>query len=65
VIIFNAPLTIEKHEHRAIEMTAQMREEMASLSGNWHKRGIDLGFGAGIAVGYATMGTIGFEERLD
>jgi adenylate cyclase len=65
MIVFNAPLTMERHEYRAVEMTVQMRNEMADLSANWRKRGINLGFGAGIAVGYATIGTIGFEERLD
>ena len=31
----------------------------------WKKRGHDLGFGVGIANGYATLGAIGFEGRRD
>lgn len=31
----------------------------------WQKRGHTLGFGVGIAVGYATLGQIGFEGRFD
>ena len=38
---------------------------MAALSAGWRKRGYALGFGVGIAGGYATIGTIGFEQRLD
>ena len=41
----------------------------ASGSGRWpragSKRGYELGFGVGIAVGYATLGRIGFEGRYD
>ena len=31
----------------------------------WQKRGYELDFGIGIAQGYATIGAIGFEGRLD
>lgn len=46
-------------------MTLQIRDSVAALAAGWKKRGYALGFGAGIAGGFATMGTIGFEERLD
>ena len=65
MILFNAPVPIEDHELRAIRMTVQMRDSVAALALGWHKRGYELGFGAGLAEGYATIGTIGFEERLD
>jgi class 3 adenylate cyclase len=42
-----------------------MRERFQELSGNWRKLGYDLGFGVGIAQGYATIGAIGFEGRWD
>jgi class 3 adenylate cyclase len=35
------------------------------LSGRWRKQGFNLGFGMGIAHGYATLGRIGFEGRFD
>ena len=38
---------------------------MAELTPRWRKRGYDLGFGAGLALGYATCGEIGFEGRSD
>jgi class 3 adenylate cyclase len=46
-------------------MAIAMREALTKLSASWRKRGHSLGFGVGIAGGYATIGTIGFEQRLD
>jgi class 3 adenylate cyclase len=46
-------------------MAASMRERIATLTGAWRKRGFDLDFGVGIAQGYATIGAVGFEGRLD
>jgi adenylate cyclase len=46
-------------------MAVVMRDSVAVLSRGWKKRGYTLGFGVGIAGGYATIGTIGFEGRLD
>jgi adenylate cyclase len=65
MVLFNAPVPVDDHEMHAIRMTIQMRNSLAALSSEWRKRGYELGFGAGIASGYATLGTIGFEERLD
>jgi adenylate cyclase len=65
MIMFNAPLPVEDHEFQAICMALAMRTALSQLSSNWRKRGHDLGFGVGIASGYATIGTIGFEHRLD
>ena len=35
------------------------------LALQWRKHGHELGFGVGIAHGYATLGRIGFEGRFD
>jgi class 3 adenylate cyclase len=45
-------------------MAVEMRDEMAALSGKWRQLGHELGFGIGIAHGYATLGCIGFAGRL-
>jgi adenylate cyclase len=45
-------------------MAVEMRDEVAKLSGKWSRSGHLLGFGIGIAYGYATLGTIGYEGRL-
>jgi class 3 adenylate cyclase/PAS domain-containing protein len=65
MILFNDPVPVENHELQAIRMTLLMRESVAALARGWRKRGYALGFGVGIAGGYATIGTIGFEGRLD
>jgi class 3 adenylate cyclase/PAS domain-containing protein len=65
MILFNDPVPVENHELQAIRMTLRMRDSMAVLGQAWRKHGYALGFGVGIAGGYATIGTIGFEGRLD
>jgi class 3 adenylate cyclase/PAS domain-containing protein len=65
MILFNAPVPVDKHELQAIRMALSMRESMAVLARGWKKHGYPLGFGVGIAGGYATMGAIGFEGRLE
>ncbi len=65
MILFNDPVPVEEHEMQAIHMTIRMRDSVAGLSQGWKKRGFSLGFGVGVAGGYATIGTIGFEGRLD
>jgi len=65
MILFNDPLPVENHELQAIRMSLVMRDSVAVLARGWKKRGHELGFGVGIAGGYATIGTIGFEGRLD
>ena len=65
MVLFNAPMPVVNHELRAVHMAIAMREALTLLSATWRKRGHSLGFGVGIAGGYATIGTIGFEQRLD
>src|SRR5215475_1373322 len=65
MVLFNAPMPVENHELRAVHMAIAMRDALTLLSATWRKRGHLLGFGVGIAGGYATIGTIGFEQRLD
>src|SRR5207253_4925839 len=61
----NDPFPIEDAPLRAVRMALAMQERVAELTVDWHKRGHDLALGIGIAVGYATMGRIGFEGRFD
>src|SRR5262245_11959889 len=65
MVLFNAPMPVEDHELQAVRMALAMRESLTTLSLSWRERGHELGFGAGIAGGYVTIGTIGFEQRLD
>jgi len=65
MILFNDPLPLEQPELAAIRMALEMRGAVEGLAKGWKKRGHDLGFGVGIANGYATLGAIGFEGRRD
>jgi adenylate cyclase len=63
MVFFNDPVPIPDPAIRAVNMAVAMREAAATLIADWRERGRDLGFGAGIAQGYATLGQIGFSER--
>jgi class 3 adenylate cyclase len=65
MVFFNDPIEMPDHEMSAVRMAIAMRERFAEVSGPWKKKGYDLGFGVGIAVGYATLGRIGYEGRYD
>jgi adenylate cyclase len=64
-LFFNDPIEIPDYALQAVRMGCALREEMAELTPRWNKRGYDLDFGAGIALGYATCGEVGFEGRSD
>ena len=63
MVFFNDPVPIPDPAERAVKMAIAMREAASSLTAAWRERGRELGFGAGIAQGYATLGQIGFSER--
>src|SRR5207249_5633774 len=64
LVVFNDPLPCPDPSVRAVQMAVQMRDEIAELELKWRKHGHELGFGIGIAHGYATLGCIGFEGRF-
>jgi adenylate cyclase len=65
VVLFNDPLPCPDPCARAVRMALEMREPVTALSEEWRRHGHDLGFGVGIAHGYATLGRIGFEGRFE
>ena len=65
MILFNAPIQFPDHTKRAVRMAVEMRDAIGALTERWRNRGHSLGFGVGIALGYATLGQIGFEQRLE
>jgi class 3 adenylate cyclase len=65
MVYFNDPLPCPDPAERAVRMAVAMREAVGELMSGWRRRGFDLGFGIGVAQGYATLGRIGFEERVD
>ena len=64
MVLFNDPLPCAAPWARAVQMAIEMRDEVAKLAASWRTHGHDLGFGIGIAHGYATLGCIGFERRF-
>jgi class 3 adenylate cyclase/CheY-like chemotaxis protein len=64
MVFFNDPLPCPDPAERAIKMAIEMREAVARLQVDWRRRGHEIGFGIGIAQGYATLGQIGFAERI-
>ena len=65
MILFNAPIELSDHTRRAVKMAVEMRDAIGALTVRWRNRGHSLGFGVGIALGYATIGQVGFEQRWE
>jgi class 3 adenylate cyclase/HAMP domain-containing protein len=65
MILFNAPIPFPDHVQRAVKMSVEMRDTIGVLTQKWRNRGHSLGFGVGVALGYATLGQIGYEQRLE
>ena len=65
MVIFNDPIECDAPVMRAMEMAIDMRIRIGQLVIEWRKRGYKLGFGIGMAAGYATLGVVGYEGRFD
>ena len=65
MVFFNDPVPIQDPARRAVDMAFAMQADTLRLSAQWKKRGYALVLGIGIAQGYATLGAIGFEGRID
>jgi adenylate cyclase len=65
MVVFNDPVPVENPALRAVLMALELREAIGALTGKWSRFGHEIGFGIGIAHGFATLGTIGFEGRFD
>jgi adenylate cyclase len=65
MVFFNDPVPCPDPADRAVKMSMSMRDAATGLIAAWRRRDRDLGFGVGIAQGYATLGQIGFADRSD
>lgn len=65
LVLFNDPLPCPNPSERAVRMAVEMRACISELAQKWRRYGHALGFGMGIAHGFATLGRIGFEGRFD
>jgi adenylate cyclase len=65
MIFFNDPVVVPDPAARAVRMAVAMRDAARKLGTEWRRHGFALGLGIGIAHGFATIGAIGFEHRMD
>lgn len=65
MIFFNDPIPCADHTDKAVRMALAMHSKVEELRAEWLKRGYELDLGIGMAAGYATLGNIGFEGRMD
>jgi class 3 adenylate cyclase len=65
MVIFNDPVPVDNPALQAVRMALDLRAAISTLIEKWRRLGHELDFGIGIASGYATLGTIGFEGRFD
>lgn len=65
MVVFNDPVPVENPALQAVLMALEMRSAIGALTESWRRWGHDIGFGIGVAHGFATLGTIGFEGRFD
>lgn len=65
MVLVNAPVACENPAHQGLRLATDMQEAVQSLANDWRARGYGMGFGVGIAMGPATVGTVGYEGRLD
>jgi len=65
MVLVNAPVTCDQPAHRGIRLAIDMQAAVQSLASTWVADGCALGFGVGIAMGPATVGTLGYQGRLD
>ena len=65
MVVFNDPVPVENPALQAVLMALEVRDAIGALTETWRRFGHEIGFGIGIAHGFATLGTIGFEGRFD
>ena len=65
LVLFNDPVPCPNPAERAVRMAVEMHTLVDDVIDGWKSAGFELGFGVGIAQGFATLGRIGFEGRYD
>ena len=65
MVLVNAPVAHDKPAHKGLRLAIDLQVAVQSLASGWRARGYGMGFGVGIAMGPATVGTVGYEGRLD
>ena len=62
MVVFNDPVAVENPALQAVLMALELREALGALTATWSRLGHEIGFGIGIAHGFATLGTMGSRD---
>ena len=65
VVFFNDPIPCDDAPMRSVRMALAMRQRVQELADGWQRRGHELALGVGIAQGYATLGRVGYADRIE
>ena len=65
MVVFNDPVPVDNPPLQGVLMALEVRDAIGTLTETWRRLGHEIGFGIGIAHGFATLDTIGFEGRFD
>lgn len=65
MIFVNDPVPHPHHARVALQLASELQLAMRPLFEEWLRQGFELGLGAGVATGYATVGVIGYEGRWE
>ena len=65
MVLVNAPVARRNPAARAVRLAIDMQAAVQSLVFGWRAKGHAIGFGVGIAMGPAIVGTVGYEGRID
>ncbi|MBR0705825.1 cache domain-containing protein [Bradyrhizobium liaoningense] len=65
MLLVNAPVACEQPATQAVRLAIDLQMTVQSLAGKWCDAGHAIGFGVGVAMGPATVGTVGYNGRLD
>jgi len=64
MVFFNDPVPTAGFEAQTVRCAVAMGKRFRELAGGWRRRGYELGLGIGAALGYATLGRVGYEGHF-
>lgn len=65
MVFFNDPLPQSNHTELGIRMSLEVQQRVEQIRTGWHEKGYDLDVGIGLTSGFATIGILGYEGRLE
>ena len=62
MVVFNDPVPVENPALQAVLMALEVRDAIGALTETWRRLGHDIGFGIGIAHGFATLAPLDMRD---